>query len=235
MAPTRDGSIVPPDTSLAVAAHRLVSESCPAHVVAHCERSYRFAVLLARTDGIDVDDEVLYLGVLMHDLGLAPRFQTDVRFDVGGANAARDWLLEGGMEAARAEVVWDIVALHASSAIAQHKSPETAVANSGISIDVRGAAVDRLSADAVRRVLDAFPAPASPKHSIARWSTRFVAIPTPSGCRGWRAWPFATSMATGPPTSRPACSDRPNSSSRTAPCSARRRRNGPVDVRPHPS
>ena len=157
MAPTRDGSIVPPDTSLAVAAHRLVSESCPAHVVAHCERSYRFAVLLARTDGIDVDDEVLYLGVLMHDLGLAPRFQTDVRFDVGGANAARDWLLEGGMEAARAEVVWDIVALHASSAIAQHKSPETAVANSGISIDVRGAAVDRLPADAVRRVLDAFP------------------------------------------------------------------------------
>ncbi len=61
------------------------------------------------------------------------------------------------MDVRRAEVVWDIVALHASSAIAQHKSPETAVANSGISIDVRGAGVDRLPADAVRRVLDAFP------------------------------------------------------------------------------
>ena len=113
--------------------------------------------LLARAEEIDLDDEVLYLGVIMHDLGLAPRFQTDARFDVGGANAARAWLLEAGMDVRRAEVVWDIVALHASSAIARHKSPETAVANSGISIDVRGAGHERLPADAVRRVLDAFP------------------------------------------------------------------------------
>jgi hypothetical protein len=157
VAPTWDAAIVPPATSLAVEAHRLVSESCPAHVVAHCERSYRFAMLLARVDGIDVDHEVLYLGVIMHDLGLAPRFQTDARFDVGGANAARAWLREAGMDIPRAEVVWDIVALHASSAIAQHKSPETAVANAGISIDVRGGGIDRLPTDAVRRVLDAFP------------------------------------------------------------------------------
>jgi hypothetical protein len=149
--------VPPPETTLAIAAHRLVSASCPAHVVAHCERSYRFAALLARVDSIDVDAEVLYLGVILHDLGLAPRFQSDARFDVGGANAARDWLLEAGMEVRRAEMVWDIVALHASSAIAQHKSPETAVANSGISIDVRGAGVARLPADAVRRVLDDFP------------------------------------------------------------------------------
>lgn len=149
--------IDPPDTKLATAAHRLVSASCPAHVVAHCERSYRFAALLAQVDSIDVDAEVLYLGVILHDLGLAPRFQTGARFDVGGANAARAWLLDAGMDARRAEVVWDVVALHASSAIAQHKSPETAVANSGISIDVRGAGADRLPVDAVRQVLDDFP------------------------------------------------------------------------------
>ena len=97
MAPTWDGPIAPPETTLAVAAHRLVSESCPAHVVAHCERSYRFAMLLAHIEGIEVDAEVLYLGVIMHDLGLAPRFHSDARFDVGGANAARAWLLGAGM------------------------------------------------------------------------------------------------------------------------------------------
>ena len=149
--------IVPPETTLAIEAHRLASASCPAHVVAHCERSYRFAALLAHVDSIDVDVEVLYLGVILHDLGLAPRFRSDARFDVGGANAAREWLLEAGMDVHRAETVWDIVALHASSAIAQHKSPETAVANSGISIDVRGAGDDRLPVDSVRRVLDDFP------------------------------------------------------------------------------
>jgi hypothetical protein len=157
VAPTWDGPIAPPETTLAVAAHRLVSESCPAHVVAHCERSFRFAVMLTRVAEIDVDAEVVYLGVIMHDLGLAPRFHGDARFDVGGANAARSWLVEAGMDVRRAEVVWDIVALHASSAIAQHKSAETAVANSGISIDVRGVGVDRLPVEAVRRVLDEFP------------------------------------------------------------------------------
>ena len=114
-------------------------------------------MLLTHVDAIDVDAEVLYLGVIMHDLGLASGFQSSARFDVGGANAARDWLLERGMEARRAEVVWDIVALHASSAIARHKSPETAVANAGISIDVRGAGFERLPVDEVRRVLDDFP------------------------------------------------------------------------------
>lgn len=157
MASTWNGPITPPETALAIAAHRLVTANCPAHVVAHCERSFRFAMLLTHADSIDVDAEVLYIGVILHDLGLAPRFQGDARFEVGGANAARDWLLEHGMDAHRAEVVWDIVALHASSAIAQHKSPETAVANSGISIDVRGAGVERLPVDEVRRVLDDFP------------------------------------------------------------------------------
>jgi hypothetical protein len=157
VASTWNGPIIPPETALAVAAHRLVTAACPAHVVAHCERSFRFAMLLTHTDSIDVDAEVLYLGVIMHDLGLAPIFHSDARFDVGGANAARDWLVEAGMDVARAEVVWDIVALHASSAIAQHKSAETAVANAGISIDVRGTGVDRLPIDGVRRVLDEFP------------------------------------------------------------------------------
>jgi hypothetical protein len=157
VASTWNGRIDPPDTALAIAAHQLVTAACPAHVVAHCERSFRFARLLTLVDSIDVDPEVLYLGVIMHDLGLAPSFHSDARFDVGGANAARDWLVEAGMDGRRADVVWDIVALHASSAIAQHKSAETAVANSGISIDVRGAGVDRLPVAEVRRVLDEFP------------------------------------------------------------------------------
>ena len=157
VASTSIGAITPPETPLAIAAHRLVSSSCPPHVVAHCERSYRFAALLAHVDSIDVDAEVLYLGVIMHDLGLAPPFHSEARFDVGGANAARAWLLDAGMDVHRADVVWDIVALHASSAIAQHKSPETAVANSGISIDVRGTGSDRLPIDAVRSILDDFP------------------------------------------------------------------------------
>ena len=164
--------------------------------------------------------------MIMHDLGLAPRFQSDARFDVGGANAARAWLVEAGMDERRADVVWDIVALHASSAIAQHKSPETAVANSGISIDVRGAGTDRLPIDDVRRVLDAFPRAGFPEAFHRTLVDEVRRNPTRCGCRGWRAWRSVTSTDTVPPTSRPASSTRPGSADRLTGRSSARRRMG---------
>jgi hypothetical protein len=151
------GLIEPPDTDLANQARDLVHNSCEPHVIAHCERSFQFAALVARADSVDIDFEVLYIGTLLHDVGLASRFAGPERFEMRGANAVRAMLLDAGMEAARAESVWDVIALHASTAIAAHKSAETRIANRGISIDVRGAGIDRLPPDAVRDVLDAWP------------------------------------------------------------------------------
>ena len=152
-----DPPIDPPDTDLSRTARDLVHECCPAHVAAHCERSFQFAALVARSEDIDIDLEVLYIGTLLHDLGLAGRFSGPERFEMRGANAARAMLLEAEMDPRRAETVWDVIALHASTAIAAHKSTETRIANRGISIDVRGAGADKLPADAVRAVLDAWP------------------------------------------------------------------------------
>jgi hypothetical protein len=53
--------------------------------------------------------------------------------------------------------VWDVIALHATSTLAAHKSPETNVANRGISIDVRGVGHDHLDDSDVRAVLDRWP------------------------------------------------------------------------------
>ena len=151
------GPVDPPDTDLAKQARELVHTSCHPHLVAHSERSFQFAALVARTEDADVDLEVLYIGTLLHDVGLAERFAGPDRFEMRGANAARTMLLEADMEPSRAESVWDVIALHASPAIAAHKSTETRIANRGISIDVRGAGADRLPPDAVRAVLDAWP------------------------------------------------------------------------------
>ncbi len=149
--------IDPPDTDLSTTARDLVHGCCPAHVAAHCERSFQFAALVARTDEIDIDLEVLYIGTLLHDVGLAPQFGGPERFEMRGANAVRAMLLEADMVPARAENVWDVIALHASTAIATHKSTETRIANRGISIDVRGVGAEKLPTDAVRAVLDAWP------------------------------------------------------------------------------
>jgi hypothetical protein len=152
-----DPPIDPPDTDLSRRARDLVHGCCPAHVTAHCERSFQFAALVARTEEIDIDLEVLYIGTLLHDVGLAPQFGGPERFEMRGANAVRAMLLEADMDPGRAEKVWDVIALHASTAIATHKSTETRIANRGISIDVRGAGAEKLPADAVRAVLDTWP------------------------------------------------------------------------------
>jgi HD domain len=152
-----DHLIAAPDTPLAREAGTLLDAECDRELAGHCRRSYQFAALIARAEAVEVDEEVLYLGTLLHDLGLARRHDGPERFDVRGANIVRELLLDHGMERARAENVWDVIALHAAGAIAQHKSPETRIANRGISVDIRGAGADVLPADAVRAVLDEWP------------------------------------------------------------------------------
>jgi hypothetical protein len=149
--------VAPPDTTLARRARDLVHGCCEPHIAAHSERSFQFAALVALSEGVEFDLEVLYIGTILHDVGLATRFAGPDRFEMRGANAARTMLLEADMDSTRAENVWDVIALHASTAIATHKSVETRLANRGISIDVRGAGFERLPPDAVRAVLDAWP------------------------------------------------------------------------------
>jgi hypothetical protein len=152
-----DPPIQPPDTDRVGWAVELIHSVCDPVVAAHCERSFQFAGLIARLEGLQPDLEVLFLGTVLHDLGLAPRLQGPDRFEMRGANHVREVLLGTGMDPVRVGNVWDVIALHASSAIAAHKSLETSLANRGISVDVRGAGIERLSPVDVERVLACFP------------------------------------------------------------------------------
>jgi hypothetical protein len=148
--------IDPPDTVLAVEVRRLLDQCAPV-VAAHSERSYQFAAAFAATDGVGLDDEVLYLGTVLHDVGLSPAAEGSERFEVRGANLMRTLLLDHGMERDRVANVWDCIAMHASTALARHKSPETRYANRGIALDVRGSGVEALEPALVRAVLDRWP------------------------------------------------------------------------------
>lgn len=159
--------ITPPTTALADEVRSLLA-SCDPEVAAHSERSYQFAAGLAAADGVELDGEVLYLGTVLHDIGLSPRAEGGERFEVRGANLVRALLHDHGMSADRAGNVWDVIAMHASTALARHKSPETRYANQGIALDVRGAGGDALDADFVRAVLDRWP-----RH---RFPTAFEAV-----------------------------------------------------------
>ena len=146
-----------PDSKLAREATELVRDVSTPLVYHHALRSYVFAELLGRTRGLVYDSEVLYLGTVMHDLGLTERFAGTERFEVDGANAARDFLVRHDAPRETVARVWDAVALHTSLGIAAHKEPEVALAHLGIGVDVVGIGAEHIGRERLDAIAAAFP------------------------------------------------------------------------------
>ncbi|WP_437974750.1 HD domain-containing protein [Sorangium sp. So ce295] len=154
---TEIAGIHAPDTRLAHDATVLAREVSAPYLFHHVMRSYYFGELAARQRGIALDRELLYLSVVLHDLGLTERFAGPERFEVDGANAARAFLVDRGLPREKASLVWDAIALHTSLGIAPHKEPEVAVAHLGIAIDYGGLGLEALPRGAVEQILRAYP------------------------------------------------------------------------------
>src|ERR1700709_2284650 len=59
-----------PDSTLARRAEEFAQQELSTHVLAHSYRTYFFGKVLAAHDSVAVDDEVVYLAALLHDLHL---------------------------------------------------------------------------------------------------------------------------------------------------------------------
>ena len=95
-----------PDSRLCAEVTELVRESSPEYLFNHSLRSFYFASLLAERRKTRLDVEVLYLGTIMHDIGLVEgMIHEPRRFEVVGADFARSHLLEQGLDEGRADVV----------------------------------------------------------------------------------------------------------------------------------
>jgi hypothetical protein len=149
-----------PRTELIAAADAWVRSIEKPFLVNHSIRSYVFGRAVGRTQnlepGEDYDDELLFLGCLLHDVGLTDPGDGDQRFEVDGADLAAQFLTDNGLSEDRAEVVWDAIALHTSRGIAHRKRPEIALAQAGIGVDVGGGPAD-LPPGLAARTLDALP------------------------------------------------------------------------------
>jgi HD domain len=146
-----------PDSEICKKATQLTTAVSPSFLCNHCLRTFLFGDLLGKRDGLKCDRELLYLGAVMHDLGLTERFGGEQRFEVDGADAARAFVLEHGLSDEKAEIVWDAIALHTSLGIAEHKQPEIALVHLGASADVMGMRIADISPEIVEQVLEAYP------------------------------------------------------------------------------
>jgi len=152
-----------PKTPLASAVADFAASAYPPFLANHCQRSYEVATLIAAAGNVGVDLEVLYAGVLLHDVGLTPQFHSSSsRFEVASADAARSFAREHGLSPMRAEAVWDAVVLHGTGGIARWKSLETFVAADGIGRDVTGLDLDEFPKDVVDQIMATRPGFAQP-------------------------------------------------------------------------
>lgn len=152
--------IVIPDTQLVRDITEYIREAESDLLFDHSRRVFLFGALQGRRRGLQPDFELLYAGAMFHDIGLTePYRESQLRFEVDGANAAREFLLARGVDEADARKVWLGIALHTTPGVPEYLEPEIALVTAGVETDVLGIGRDDLSADALAAVTAAHPRP----------------------------------------------------------------------------
>src|SRR6202030_4718434 len=87
-----------PDSRLAHEITQFIRDTEPTLLFHHSSRVYYWGALAGKRRGLKFDRELLYAGAMFHDMGLTPAHSSaDERFEVDGANAARDFLRGRGI------------------------------------------------------------------------------------------------------------------------------------------
>ena len=87
-----------PDSRLARQITELVRDTESPLLFHHSSRVYYFGALAGAHRGLTFDRELLYAGAMFHDMGLTHQHSSPhERFEVDGANAARDFLRGQGL------------------------------------------------------------------------------------------------------------------------------------------
>lgn len=146
-----------PDTPLVQQALEYARRECEDYLFNHVVRSWLFAARLGQLRSIDHDAEVVAVGTLLHDITLNERFDGPRRFEVEGADLARTFSRQAGIDERRAQLIWDSVALNSTPSIGLYKEAEVALCTAGICLDVVGLGYETIPAAEIADIVAAFP------------------------------------------------------------------------------
>lgn len=151
-------SMVIPDSSLAKEATDILRKHSTDLLFNHSIRVYLFAAEQGRQRKLRFDPELLYVAAAFHDLGLIREFSSpDERFEVDGANAARQFLSAHNIDEGQVQTVWEAIALHTTPGIPKYMRPEVALLNSGVLLDVLGVGFDQFPAELREEIVAEYP------------------------------------------------------------------------------
>ena len=156
--PTRIlAGVVVPDTPIVTAAIELAQKHCEPYLFNHSMRSWLFAVELANQRGTAYDAEVLAVSIILHDIGLTEAFNGTRRFEVEGADAARAFARERGMDSRQTQLIWDGVALNSTPSICLYKETEVGLCCGGIGVDWGGWGYESVPKPTADAILQLYP------------------------------------------------------------------------------
>jgi hypothetical protein len=147
-----------PDSRLAKKITEFIRDTEPDLLFNHSSRVYYFASLAGKRRGLTFDAELLYAGAMFHDIGLVPAYSSDAdRFEVDGANAARNFLRGHSIPEQDIEQVWTAIALHTTPDIPKYMHPVVALVTAGVEMDVLGIDYASFTDSDREAVVKAFP------------------------------------------------------------------------------
>jgi hypothetical protein len=124
----------------------------------HSVRVFVFGAMKGIRENLKFDSELLYVAALFHDLGLVDTYHTDTkRYEVDGADAAREFLRSHGISDPKADLVWEAIALHTTHGIPQYMRPEIALTHAGVLVNVIGTGYNEYTPEQRDQVIAAFP------------------------------------------------------------------------------
>lgn len=160
-------TITIPDSQMAKEVTELVRDTESELLFHHSSRVYYWGALAGQQRGLKVDSELLYVGCMFHDMGLThDHCSCDKRFEVDGANAARDFLQRYGIQQADIDKVWTAIALHTTPGIPEFMAPEIALVTAGVEMDVLGMGFEHYSEREIAAVTALHPRPEDFKEAI---------------------------------------------------------------------
>jgi len=147
-----------PNSKLANEITEFIRDTEPDLLFHHSSRVYYFGALAGKLRGLKFDAELLYAGAMFHDIGLIPSHSSKTdRFEVDGANAARDFLRSHHVGDQDIDHVWTAIALHTTAGIPQYMHPVVALVTAGVEMDVLGIDYARFTDEDRKAVVEAYP------------------------------------------------------------------------------
>jgi HD domain len=147
-----------PDSQLCKEITELVRDTESELLFNHSSRVYYFGALTGMRRGLQFDRELLYAGAMFHDMGLTRQHSSQTeRFEVDGANTARDFLKGRNIAPGDIDLVWTAIALHTTPGIPVHMHPVIALVTAGVEMDVLGIAYEEFPDAQREAVVTAYP------------------------------------------------------------------------------